>query len=129
MLLILTAIIIALSLWHFIHGRVFFNTLMRIKEMNRRKDALTEAEKAQHSKDTMKVLGYSIFLVSFRLFFLYNVYALDPFHWPTWVMTAVTFVNLIAYEQATQSPRTPLSMGANIVYLVYGLWILSLLLK
>ena len=44
-------------------------------------------------------------------------------------MTAVTFVNLIAYEQATQSPRTPLSMGANIVYLVYGFWILSLLLK
>ena len=72
MLLILTAIIIALSLWHFIHGRVFFNTLMRIKEMNRRKEALTETEKAQHSKDTMKVLGYSIFLVSFRLFFLYN---------------------------------------------------------
>ena len=129
MLLILTAIIIALSLWHFFHGRVFFETLMRIKEMNRRKDNLTDAEKAQQSKDTMKVLGYSIFLVSFRLTFLYNVYSLDPFHWPTWIMAGVTFVNLIAYEQATQSPRTPLSMGANIVYLVYGLWILSLLLK
>lgn len=129
MLLILTVIIIALSLWHFIHGRVFFETLMRIKEKSRRKDALTEAEEAQHSKDTMKVLGYSIFLVSFRLAFLYNVYSLDPFHWPTWIMAGVTFVNLIAYEQAAQSPRTPLSMGANIIYLVYGLWILSLLLK
>jgi len=127
--LILTLSIIALSIWHFIHGRVFFHTLMLVKEMNLRKDKFTEEEKAVHSKATMKVLAYSIFLVFFRLVFLFNVYHLDPYLWPTWAMGGVAFANLVAYEQATHSPRTPLSIFGNALFLIYGLWVLILLLK
>ena len=126
---ILTLIIIGLSVWHFVHGRVFFDTLMRIKDMNRRKDPLTAEEQSRHSKDTIKVLAYSISLVSFRMAYLFFTYSIDPFHWPTWVMCSVTFAGLIAYEQATKSPRTPFSMAANIIWLVYAFWILSLLIK